>query len=215
MTWTDPRTYTVGELIDAATLNTYVRDNLNESEAAKVTAAGDLVYASGVEALSRLAIGSAGRWLRVSGGVPVWDTTAPSSALLARTVYDPGSVATYTTSSATMADVDATNLSIAFTSPASGNIVVILAAFADKPTGGIGAWGLRESSSLVSGSEAKVLGVTGAFLGNQRCIYRNAFTGLSGSKTWKWAYARETSGSWSIYAGGDPGPAIMEVWALP
>lgn len=40
--------------------------------------AGDLLYASGTDALARRAIGSNGQVLRVSGGMPVWATLAAS-----------------------------------------------------------------------------------------------------------------------------------------
>jgi hypothetical protein len=47
-------------------MNTHVRDNFLETAAAKVTGAGDVVYASGANALARLAAGGAYRHARLS-----------------------------------------------------------------------------------------------------------------------------------------------------
>lgn len=62
-----------GEIIPAAWGNK-TRSTLQETAAAKVTTAGDLVYATGANALARRAIGSTGQVLRVSGGLPTWST---------------------------------------------------------------------------------------------------------------------------------------------
>ena len=74
MAWTAARTWTTGELVTAAIMNTHVRDNLLETAVAKVTTAGDLAYASGANALQRLAIGATSRVLTAQGaGVLGWD----------------------------------------------------------------------------------------------------------------------------------------------
>jgi hypothetical protein len=65
MVWTAPRTWVSGEVLTAALLNTHVRDNLNQAGPAVVTTAGDLVYATGANALARVAIGAAGYGLLV------------------------------------------------------------------------------------------------------------------------------------------------------
>jgi hypothetical protein len=74
--WTAPRSWTTGELVTAAMLNTHLRDNLLETAPAKVTTAGDLLYGTGANALARLAIGSSAL-LGISGGLPAW-TAGPS-----------------------------------------------------------------------------------------------------------------------------------------
>lgn len=51
MAWTTPRTWTTGELVTAALLNTHLRDNLNMTAPAVVTALGQLVYGGGANAL--------------------------------------------------------------------------------------------------------------------------------------------------------------------
>jgi hypothetical protein len=217
MVWTDPRDFVVGEMADADLLNTYLRDNMNATEAGVVTAAGDLVYATGAGAVTRLAIGSNGQYLGVSGGVPAW-VAAPTidAALLGRTSYDPGTVTTYTISSATLADVDATNLSLGFTAPASGNVLVVLSAFATEPgtASQLAYWGLRAGTNDVAGSIAAVIRSDTSAWPGRRPTYRIPFTGLSGAYTWKWASAC-SSGSFTFDAGGDSGAAVMEAWALP
>jgi len=72
MAWTAPRTWTTGELVTAAFLNTHVRDNLLETAPAKVTTAGDLVYATAANTLTRLAIGSATTVLHGGASAPIW-----------------------------------------------------------------------------------------------------------------------------------------------
>lgn len=69
-------TWVASETVTAALMNTHIRDNLLETGPAKVTAAGDLLYASAVNALARLAAGSADDVLAISGGLPVWSAAA-------------------------------------------------------------------------------------------------------------------------------------------
>lgn len=80
MAWTAPRTWTTGELVTAALLNTHVRDNLLESAAAKVTTAGDLVYATGANALARLPKGTAAQVLKMNPGATAPEWGAPTLA---------------------------------------------------------------------------------------------------------------------------------------
>lgn len=68
MAWTTPRTYTTGELVTAAILNTHVRDNLLETAPAKVTTAGDIIVATGANEIKRLGIGGAASLLKVNTG---------------------------------------------------------------------------------------------------------------------------------------------------
>lgn len=72
MAWSSPRTWVALEVLTAALLNTHLRDNLLEAAPAKVTTAGDLVYATGANALARLAIGSAGQQLIGGASAPAW-----------------------------------------------------------------------------------------------------------------------------------------------
>jgi|SRR3990167_1109427 len=80
MSWTTPRTWTVGEVPTAAIFNAHVRDNESEFMAAKVTTAGDIVQATGANALARLAVGSNAYLLSVVSGAAAW---APSGDRIA------------------------------------------------------------------------------------------------------------------------------------
>ena len=55
MVWSAPATWTVGQVVTAANLNTHLRDNLLETAPAKVTTDGDIVVATGANALERVA----------------------------------------------------------------------------------------------------------------------------------------------------------------
>jgi hypothetical protein len=72
MAWTAPSTVIVGQLLTDTLWNQQVRDNMLETAAAKVTTAGDTVYATAANALARRAIGSARQFMRVnsSGNAP-------------------------------------------------------------------------------------------------------------------------------------------------
>lgn len=72
MAWTAPRTWTTSETVTAAIMNAHVRDNLLETGPAKVTTAGDLLYATGANALARLGIGSALQVLKGGASAPSW-----------------------------------------------------------------------------------------------------------------------------------------------
>jgi len=72
MAWTAPRTWSNGEVPTASVMNAHVRDNLLALAPALVTTAGDLVKATGANALARVAIGTAGQQLGVSSGAPAW-----------------------------------------------------------------------------------------------------------------------------------------------
>lgn len=75
MAWSTPRTWVAGETITAAKLNT-IRDNLEETVPGVVAAAGDIIYATGANAIAILPIGSASQTLKVNSGAtaPEWVT---------------------------------------------------------------------------------------------------------------------------------------------
>jgi len=83
MGWTAPRTWTTSELVTAAIMNTHVRDNLLETAPAKVTAAGDIVYATAANALARLAIGAARQVLATNSGATAPEWVASLQSLMA------------------------------------------------------------------------------------------------------------------------------------
>ena len=79
MAWTTPRTWVTGEIVTAALLNTHVRDNLNVTAPAIMTGQGDLIFATGANAPSRLAKDSGStRYLSNTGtnNNPAWAQVA-------------------------------------------------------------------------------------------------------------------------------------------
>lgn len=109
----------------------------------------------------------------------------------------------YTNSSATPADVDATNLAVTFTVPRSGQVIVRLNGFA---SGAAQYWGVRQGSSDVSDYHVEVLGgagVTRTFL----------IDGLSSgdSVTLKWGWASPTAVNTFLNYGSTYGELFMEV----
>jgi hypothetical protein len=68
MSWVAPRTWVTGEIVSAAIMNTHIRDNLLESAPAKAAAAGDMFVATGVNAIKRIALGAAKKFLKVNAG---------------------------------------------------------------------------------------------------------------------------------------------------
>lgn len=137
-----------------------------------------------------------------------------AGALLAYTEYDPAVLAALSaTSSSSFADVDATNLAITFTAPASGRVLVVLSASQQGGTAGTQVyWNLRTTAPAdVADSDMSMN------YGNnhiRRNTYRKRFTGLtpSSSYTWRWGH-RGAGGTTYIYAGGDHGAAVMEIWS--
>ena len=70
MAWTALRTYVTGEIITATILNTDHRDNLKETAPALVTTDGDMVVATGANALKRIAmVDTNDRILHERGGI--------------------------------------------------------------------------------------------------------------------------------------------------
>jgi len=76
MAWTAPRTYVTGEVVTAAILNTDVRDNLNETGPAKVTTDGDMLVATGLNAMERAAVMDASNLLKHESGGTEADLSA-------------------------------------------------------------------------------------------------------------------------------------------
>jgi len=72
MAYTTVPTVNTGDTWTAANQNTYLRDNMAATAVGIVTTAGDLVYATALTTLTRLAIGAAGLVLISTGSAPSW-----------------------------------------------------------------------------------------------------------------------------------------------
>ncbi len=110
ISWTAPKTYSVGEVLTAATMNTHVRDNLLQTAPAKAAAAGDTFYATAANVIAPLGIGTALQNYRTNAGATAPEWFTQSSAITLE-----GSNNTEATSASTsMADrLSVTGLSIA------------------------------------------------------------------------------------------------------
>lgn len=181
-------------------------------------AAGDLAVGTGANTAAKLTAGSNGQMLRLASGTPAWASEA--GRLLAYKSNNTGGV--YSTSSATLADVDATNMVVSFTVPSTGNVLIRLTAMVDTTVGTAGQylhWGLRESTTNIGTSQA----VTRAPNVNGRLgVAVIPVTGLTpgDAKTYKWSHAmtQASAATGRTYAGaggGDQPFATMEVWAAP
>ena len=81
MAWTAPTDKSTGDVITAAAWNALLgtSGDMSETAVAKVTTAGDITYATGANALTRLGIGSTGTVLTVAGGLPTWAASSSST----------------------------------------------------------------------------------------------------------------------------------------
>ena len=80
MAWTAPRTWVTGETVTAALMNAQIKDNFLVSGPAQVTTVGDIVYATGANALARLGLGAVGTFLRGGSVAPIWEDTLGDTA---------------------------------------------------------------------------------------------------------------------------------------
>lgn len=145
--------------------------------------------------------------------------------LLAAVSYNPATSVAPSTTSSTFADVDA-GLAATFRAPASGKVLVGLTARTLVASSTTIEWNLRDGSGDIAGTAGPVARGPGATIA-PRCTHRALVTGLTPGQeyTWKWGHAR-TNGSgnaWTLaglstQASVDstaPGPAVMEVYAVP
>jgi len=178
--------------------------------------AGDLAVGSGANTAARLAKGSDGTNLRMVSGSVAWSGVG---SLLDHTVYEASNI-TYNQTSATLGDADATNLTVVFTAPASGTVLVRLTGVARQPSGAAAGarayWGLRESTTIVAGPMF-VLYAPMTMPANRLEAASCAFyiTGLTpgNSYTYKWAIAGDGTYGGGLYV-TTGSPAFMEVWGL-
>jgi microcystin-dependent protein len=83
-----------GQTYLASDYNTYIKDNL--AALWQYTTAGDIVYATSSSTLARLGVGSNGKVLTVTSGLPAWET--PATQLTLADVYPVGCIYTTTIS---------------------------------------------------------------------------------------------------------------------
>lgn len=165
------------------------------------------------------ATGSPGSWVSMPAVI-----TNPY--ILATAQYAPATLAHYTSSVTTLAAMDAANLTVAFTAPVSGNVLVTLAANASSVSTAVNVfWGLLDhvTTTTIYGCLMNVMATTTSTY----LTAKQRITGLTGGVTYQvdWALASGTASSAvSTYAkgvastsatGASPAsPAVMVVEAL-
>lgn len=131
--------------------------------------------------------------------------------LLATKTYGPAVNENKSTSSATLTDVDATNLAVTFTVPASGKVLVRLSGFVTGGATTTYSWGLREGSTTVA--EQQVC------YNQQQAVLRLSsqllVTGLTpgASLTYKWAHRLAFGANACHISVNDTSHGVMEVIA--
>lgn len=164
-----------------------------------------------------------------TGGTGGVGPTGPS-VLLACTSYAPSSATVYAVPGDDLTAIDSTNLSITFTAPASGAVIVRLQGFVQA---NISSAVVNTVFGIVSstGTPGTLVGVSGlvyvdpsgavSFIG-QLCVMSQLITGLSGRYTWYFAQSNNSSGSPNSVnmQGGTANttvptgaPALIEVWS--
>ena len=90
MAWTDGVDKSTGDVITAAIWTSYLGsgDGIDEMETAKVTTPGDIVFATGDNALARLGVGSARQVLQMNSGASAPEYAASAqSTMTAKVTY--------------------------------------------------------------------------------------------------------------------------------
>jgi parallel beta-helix repeat protein len=160
-------------------------------------------------------------YLRADGS---WSSPAASTAgnLLAVNQYAPATLTHYTSSSTTLAAMSAANMTVSFTAPADGNVLIRLTANAASPSSAVTTfWGLLDhTTGNLYGVAQGVTGVTAPCMWT--CV--QLITGLTPGNVYQmdWALASSTASSTvNTYAFGGTsktvtssvGAAVMEVYA--
>lgn len=124
------------------------------------TAAGQMFVGTGSGTGSLLAVGAAGTHLVSTGAAaPSW--AVPPGTLLSTALYAPGTVSTYTLTT-TLAALDTTNLTLAFTVPANGIVDVVAEFLWSGASGSLVGCGLKNHSGGAQLGLTKTVGFQNA-----------------------------------------------------
>lgn len=160
---------------------------------------------------------SSSTYLRGDGA---WATPGGSGTteLLASVFHRPSSPDRSTTSSTSFADLDATNLAVTFTAPASGAVIVDLIGFVFKDVGATAGamyhWNLRDTSGDIAGTNQVVsYSNSTAFAWRTATAMRVAGLTPGNSYTFKWGH-KVSADTFGVLHSTTWGDAVMRVWAV-
>lgn len=182
-----------------------------------MTTRGDIIVRNSSNTTDRLAVGATANMALRSDGTDVGYAILPGTII----GYKADTSGDHTTTSTSLADLDATNAAVTFTAPASGNVLVRLAATCSPAPSSASAytsWGVRESTSNIAGAVGESIAVRNASTASTNDKFDGVtkefiLTGISaGSHTYKWAWA--TSAGTATLKANASTPAVMTVIAL-
>lgn len=169
-------------------------------------AAGDIPVAD----IDATGTPSATTYLRGDG---TWSTPAGgggSSELLASASHNPGTELTVS-ATATMTAVDASNLSVTVTAPATGKLLVGLTSYIGGSDGDM-YWGVLSSGSTLALRKIVNSGTFVDQVGVARLLLTGLTSGASYTLQWASKSVRKT-GLTTRMGGTDLGSGLMEVWS--
>lgn len=168
--------------------------------------------AGGVLAIGRLATGTptGAKFVRDDGTLAT-PAGGGSAVPLAVISYGPATAATVSTTSATLVDIDATNLAVTFTVPTSGKVLVTLNAWSTGGNTSTYQWGLRNGTTPVVGADHGINYNTPNTPIRQTALMY--ITGLTpgASLTWKWAHRLSFGSTAAGVSVSSNNPALMIV----
>lgn len=119
---------------------------------------------------------------------------------------------TVTTTSTVSVDLDAANLAVTFTVPASGKVVVSQSAYGAVSAGAVShVWSVRSGAADVAKTAQSCANSTQGTSGNSRQVISGLTPGAV--LTYKWGWRVSAAGSAYIHHGPTYGALVMEVWA--
>lgn len=120
------------------------------------------------------------------------------------------------TTSTTVSDIDATNLIVTFTAPASGNVIIVMSGTVQLESATSGKfyyWGLREGGSTLF---TRVIADSDGVTHYRYFAVRFYITGLTPSSSYTYKGAHKTSSGGSFTSvGGSSDPRMLEVLSAP
>jgi hypothetical protein len=153
-------------------------------------AKGDLAVGTGADTAAKLTVGSNGKMI-VADSTQTTGLAYANPGLLAAVSYGPAVQASVNTSSATMADIDASNFTVTFTAPPSGKVLITVGAWIGALANAtIYDWGLREGSTTIA--DRLFLYNIGAMQGTYTISFLITGLTVGSSHTYKAAHRNST-----------------------